>query len=31
MGSEGLQRTAFVALAVLVALAGTGVLSGGGL
>ncbi|CTQ50155.1 hypothetical protein JDO7802_02173 [Jannaschia donghaensis] len=31
MGSPGLQKTAFAALAVLVALAGVGVLSGGGL
>lgn len=31
MGSPGMQKIAFAALAVLVALAGVGVLSGGGL
>ncbi len=31
MGSSAVQKTAFVALAVLVTMAGLGVLSGGGL
>lgn len=31
MGSVGMQRIAFAALAVLIALAGAGVLDGGGL
>ncbi len=31
MGSDGVQKIAFAALAVLIALAGAGVLDGGGL